>query len=67
MSKFTFADMMKHDEERKRIKHKALLRKYGNNAIGRIKQEIPAGKTLHEYLDELKAEIKNENAKNGME
>lgn len=60
MGKFTYADMIRHDEEKKRRKHKALLKKDGKNAIGKIKLEIPNGTTLHEYLDELADEIHEE-------
>lgn len=53
MGKYNFADMKRRWEQQDRRKHKALLKKYGNNAIGKIKLQLPEGKTLHEYLDEL--------------
>ena len=61
MAKITMSDYKKIEERTIREKHKELIATLGEDiAIKTIKREIPEGKKLKEYLEELRKEIKEE-------
>lgn len=58
MGKIKISDYKRKSEKTIREKHKKLITTLGEDiAIKTIKKEIPEGKKLKEYLEELKKEI----------
>lgn len=57
VAKLTMQQFEKIIEQEQKKKHMALYKKYGQSAIATIKQELPKGATLREYLTELQKEI----------
>lgn len=58
MGKIKISDYKRKSEKTIREKHKELITTLGEDiAIKTIKKEIPEGKKLKEYLEELKKEI----------